>query len=287
MERVIKMSNSPLVSYTKLSPNFSSRNGTKITKITPHHMAGVLSVETCGNVFASSARQASSNYGIGNDGRIALYVDESNRAWTSKNAANDRAAVTIEVSNSATGGDWPVSDAAWKSLVNLCVDICQRNGIKGLTWTGGSDGSLTCHYMFAATNCPGPYLKSRMGQLANEVNAKLNNGYKPQAPSTGGSSTSTPKPSTNTSSNGAHTSSSFGGKYRCTVNSLNIRNKPSMSGAVVGQYTKGKTVILDNTYYIADGYVWGTYIANSGNRRYIAVGKHTGKPEKNDYLVKV
>lgn len=281
------MSNSPLVSYTKLSPNYSSRNGTKITKITPHHMAGVLSVETCGNIFASSARQASSNYGIGNDGRIAMYVPEDKRAWTSSNAANDRAAVTIEVANSYAGGDWPVSDAAWKALVNLCVDICQRNGIKGLTWTGGKDGSLTCHYMFAATGCPGPYLKSKMGQLANEVNAKLNNGYKPQAPSTGGSSTSTSKPSTGTSSNGAHTSSSFGGTYRCTVNTLNIRNKPSMSGAVVGQYTKGKTVILDNTYYIADGYVWGTYIANSGNRRYIAVGKHTGKPEANDYLVKV
>lgn len=188
------MSNSPLVSYTRLSPNCSSRDGARITKITPHHMAGCLSVETCGSVFASSSRGASSNYGIGGDGRIALYVPEDKRSWASSSYANDRQAVTIEVANSATGGDWPVSDAAWESLIALCVDICQRNGINGLTWTGDANGSLTCHYMFKATACPGPYLKSRMGQLADEVNKRLNNGWKPSAPS---GSTSYPVPETN------------------------------------------------------------------------------------------
>ena len=178
------MSNSPLVNYTRISPNSSSRNGTRITKITPHHMAGNLTVETCGNVFASSSRQASSNYGIGSDGRVGLYVDESRRAWTSSNAANDRAAVTIEVANDEVGGNWHVSDAAWNKLIELCVDICQRNGIKSLSWTGDKSGTLTCHYMFASTSCPGPYLKSRMGELANEVNRRLGNG--------GSVSTSTP-----------------------------------------------------------------------------------------------
>lgn len=178
------MSNSPLVSYTKFSPNKSSRNGQRITKITPHHMAGNLSVESCGNVFANPSAQASANYGIGSDGRIGLYVPESERAWTSANGANDRQSVTIEVANSSVGGDWPVSDKAWESLINLCVDICQRNGIKGLTWTGDANGTLTCHYMFAPTACPGPYLKSRMGKLANVVNARLDNGFKPSAPST-------------------------------------------------------------------------------------------------------
>lgn len=168
------MSNSSLVDYVQLSPNCSTRGGAKITKITPHHMAGVLSVESCGNTFASSSRQASSNYGIGSDGRIGLYVDESMRSWASSNYENDRQAVTIEVSNSAVGDPWPISDAAWNSLVNLCVDICQRNGIKGLTWTGGPDGTLTCHYMFAPTACPGPTLKGRMAELANMVNARLN-----------------------------------------------------------------------------------------------------------------
>ena len=156
---MILMSNSPMVVYTKLSPNFGSRNGRKITKITPHHMSGNLSIETCGEVFAPSSRQASSNYGIGSDGRIGLYVDEANRPWTSSSYENDSQAVTIEVANSSLGGDWPVSDKAWKALVDLCVDICKRNGIPKLIWTGGPDGTLTMHKMFAATDCPGPYLE--------------------------------------------------------------------------------------------------------------------------------
>lgn len=167
------MSNSPLVEYIHLSPNCNTRTQ-KITKITPHHMAGNLTIETCGNVFAPSSRQASSNYGIGTDGRIGMYVEECNRAWTSSSAWNDQQAVTIEVANCSTGGEWPVSDAAWESLVDLCVDICQRNDIPELVWTGDSSGSLTTHDMFASTNCPGPYLKSRMALLASEVNARLN-----------------------------------------------------------------------------------------------------------------
>ena len=166
------MSNSPLVSYTAISPNSNARTQ-RITKITPHHMAGNLTVEQCGAVFASSARQASSNYGIGSDGRIALYVPEDRRSWASSSAWNDQRAVTIEVANSSTGGEWPVSDAAWASLVELCADICRRNGIERLEYTGGSSGSLTEHRMFAATMCPGPFLHDRMGQLADEVNAKL------------------------------------------------------------------------------------------------------------------
>lgn len=167
------MSNSPLVSYTKISPNSSSRNGQRIRKITPHHMSGNLSVETCGNVFAPTARQASSNYGIGSDGRIGMYVEEKDRAWTSSNAANDREAVTIEVANSICGGDWPISDAAWDSLVELCVDICKRNDIPELVWTADSNGTLTMHKMFASTDCPGTYLERRMPDLAAVVNARL------------------------------------------------------------------------------------------------------------------
>ena len=101
----MKMSNSPLVQYTKLSPNYNPRNN-KIKKITIHHMAGVLSVETCGNIFANPSRQASSNYAIGSDGRIAMYVEEKNRSWCSSSPANDHQAITIEVSNSTTAPDW-------------------------------------------------------------------------------------------------------------------------------------------------------------------------------------
>ena len=163
---------SPLVCYTAISPNSNPRTQ-PITKITPHHMAGVLTVEQCGRVFASPSRQASSNYGIDSDGRIALYVPESRRSWASSSSWNDQRAVTIEVSDCEAGGDWPVSDKAWRALVDLCVDVCQRNGIPELSYTGDSSGSLTEHNMYAATACPGPYLGARMQQLADEVNARL------------------------------------------------------------------------------------------------------------------
>lgn len=168
------MSNSSLVSYTKLSPNCDHPRNHAIDKITIHHMAGDLSVETCGNLFAKPSYEASSNYGIGSDGRVGLYVDEGDRAWASASPSNDNRAVNIEVANDATGGDWPVSDAAYRKLIDLCVDICQRNGIKALNYTGGADGNLTEHRMFTATACPGPYLHKRMGRIAAEVSNRLN-----------------------------------------------------------------------------------------------------------------
>lgn len=179
------MSNSPLVNYTRISPNRNSPRNQPISKITVHHMAGNLSVETCGNVFAPSSRQASSNYGIGSDGRVGMYVEEKDRSWASSSAWNDHRAVTIEVANDQIGGNWHVSDAAWNKLVELCVDICRRNGMKSLVWTGGKDGSLTCHYMYASTSCPGPYLKGRMAELARTVTARLGGA---SGPSTSGGS---------------------------------------------------------------------------------------------------
>lgn len=167
------MSNSKLVSYTKLSPNCNKPRNRKIDKITIHHMAGNLSVEDCGAGFAKSSRQASSNYGIGTDGRIALYVEEENRAWTSSNAANDHRAVTIEVANDGGAPDWHVSDAALEATIDLCVDICQRNGIEKLNFTGDKSGNLTMHKWFAATLCPGPYLESKFPYIAEEVNRRL------------------------------------------------------------------------------------------------------------------
>ena len=112
------MSNSPLVTYTKISPNSSPRT-VKIDTITIHHMAGNLSVEACGEVFQNTSRQASSNYGVGSDGRIGLYVDESRRAWTSSNRDNDNRAVTLEVANDGGAPDWHVSDAALEATIEL------------------------------------------------------------------------------------------------------------------------------------------------------------------------
>lgn len=176
------MSNSPLVNYTKISPNSSNPRKDTIKKITIHHMAGNLTVETCGNVFAPTSRQASANYGIGTDGRVGMYVEEKNRAWTSSSAANDNQAITIEVADDQIGGDWHVSDKALAKLIDLCVDICQRNGIEKLNYTGDANGNLTRHNMFASTSCPGPYLQSKFPYIAEEVNERLN---ADTAPSTG------------------------------------------------------------------------------------------------------
>lgn len=142
-------------------------------------MAGNLSVETCGELFANRKREVSSNYGIGSDGRIALYVEEKNRSWCSSSSANDNQAITIEVANDEIGGSWHVSDKAYKSLINLCVDICKRNGIKELIFTGDASGNLTQHNYFAATDCPGAYLKSKFPEIAKEVNKRLNNTITP------------------------------------------------------------------------------------------------------------
>lgn len=175
------MSNSSLVVYTKLSPNHSGKRTKKIDTITIHCMAGNCSVETCGNLFANSARQASSNYGIGTDGRIALYVDEANRSWCTSSNANDQRAVTIEVANNGGAPDWPVSAKAYAALLDLVTDICKRNGIKRLVWSTSKNDrvnhlngcNMTVHRDYANKSCPGDYLYNRHGQIAAEVNKRL------------------------------------------------------------------------------------------------------------------
>lgn len=167
------MSNSPLVVYTKLSPNCTKMTGKVNKKITIHHMAGNLSVETCGNVFAPTSAKASSNYGIDSNGRVGLYVNECDRAWTTSSSANDSQAVTIEVANNSGSPNWTVSDKAYATLINLCEDICRRNNIASLNYTGDKSGNLTMHKWFAATNCPGPYLEARFKDIADEVNKRL------------------------------------------------------------------------------------------------------------------
>lgn len=167
------MSNSPLVSYTHLSKHYASPREAKIDTITIHHAAVVkASLKGLGNGFNTS-RVASSNYGIDNDGNIGMFVEEKNRAATSSNKANDARAVTIEVVNSKGAPNWEVSDKAMESLIRLCVDICQRNGIKRLNFTGDKTGNLTMHKYFAATGCPGPYLESKFPYIAQEVNRRL------------------------------------------------------------------------------------------------------------------
>lgn len=167
------MSNSSLVDVVIKSPNCDSPRNDTIQGITIHHMGAVMTAEQCGESFSKAERQASSNYGIDSDGKVGLYVDEADRAWTSGNIKNDSRTITIEVSNSETGGEWPVSDAAYDKLIDLCVDICQRNNIEKLNYTGDLSGNLLIHKMFQATSCPGPYLEARMSDIASKVNERL------------------------------------------------------------------------------------------------------------------
>lgn len=173
------MSNSALISYTQISPNCNIPRKYPISKITPHHMAGALSLQSFGATVAKSSRQMSANYAIDTRGNIGLYCDEANRSWCSSSPANDHRAITIEVANdgdASTG--WHVSDASMESLVNLCVDICRRNpGLAGgLNYTGDARGNLTKHQYFTATQCPGTYLGGKFSWLSQEVNKRLASG---------------------------------------------------------------------------------------------------------------
>ena len=180
------MSNSSLVNMTMLSPNHSGHRNQPITKIAIHHTAGTISAATIGQIFRPTSRQASCNYGIGNDNKIVLCVDEANRSWCTSSSWCDNRAVTIEVANSANGGNWPVSDRTLATLIDLVTDICRRNGIRDCTYTGGKDGVLQKHEWYANTNCPGPYLGSKFSYIASEVNKRLSG----NSSSSGGASTS-------------------------------------------------------------------------------------------------
>lgn len=147
--------------------NYTKGRSTKISQITIHHMAGVMKAKECAKIFQKKGRNGSANYGVGNGGAVGLYVDEANTAWADSDWASNCRTVSIEVSNSKTGGDWPVSDTAYKALVKLVADIAKRNGLGKLV----VGKNLRKHCDFAATACPGPYLKGKMDQLAKDANA--------------------------------------------------------------------------------------------------------------------
>ena len=175
--------NSSLVSYTKLSPNHSGQRTHSIDRITPHCVVGQLTAESICGCFTSTAVQASCNYGIGKDGKIALCVEEKNRSWCSSSSANDQRAVTIECA-SDLNAPYAMTTAVYNSLVKLCTDICKRNGKKKLIWLGDKNKTLnyspksdemvlTVHRWFANKSCPGDWLYGRLGDLAAKVTAQL------------------------------------------------------------------------------------------------------------------
>lgn len=186
--------NSPLVSYTKISPNKTVNRNKAIDVITPHCVVGQCSVETLGNIFAPTSRQASSNYGIGADGKVGMYVEEKDRSWCSSSSSNDNRAVTIECA-SDTKHPYSMNDKVYATLIELCVDICKRNSKTKLVWLGDKNKTLnykpksnemliTVHRWFANKSCPGDWLYERLYDLADKVNNKLSksttNTEKPQ-----------------------------------------------------------------------------------------------------------
>lgn len=177
------MSNSAMVNYIKMSPNFTKMTNKKNVGIIIHHMAGNLSVQTCGELFAKTSRQASSNYGV-NHKDVGLYVDESQRAWTTGSREVDSQAVTIEVANNGGAPDWPIADDTLDTLIKLCIDICKRNGIPKLVWIDDKEsrkhfknGANICYHSdVQATTCPGPTLKKLIVEkIIPTVNERLFN----------------------------------------------------------------------------------------------------------------
>lgn len=188
------MSNSGLVSYTKLSPNYSSgRGGNSIYIFTPHCVVGQVTVERLGEIFADPSRRASSNYGIGKDGRVALYVDEKNRSWCTSSPWNDNRAITVECASDATE-PFKFNDVVYARLIDLLVDCCKRNGKNKVIWFGDKNKTvnykpksnemlLSVHRWFDNRSCPGAWMYARMQNLADEANKRL-----------GGQPTPTPTP---------------------------------------------------------------------------------------------
>lgn len=256
--------NSPLVSYTKLSPNHSGQRTHAIDSITPHCVVGQCSVETLGNIFAPTERQASCNYGIGADGRVGMYCEEKNRSWCSSSYANDQRAITIECA-SDTFAPYAFKDVVYNKLIELCVDICKRNGKTKLLWFGDKNKTLnyqpksdemvlTVHRWFANKSCPGDWMYQRMGDLATKVTAKL-----------GGTTAEPEKPANNTN----YPAVPF--TVKVIIDDLNYRSKPSMEGTVKGQTGKGIFTIVE----VNNG--WGKLKSGAGwiwlgNPQYCTIG---------------
>lgn len=187
------MGNSSLVNCIVKSPNHSGKRTHKIDRITPHCIVGQLSAETIGACFTGEEVQSSCNYGIGTDGRVCLVVDECNRSWCSSSSSNDQRAVTIECASDKVA-PYAMNKAVYDKLIDLCVDICKRNGITKLLWLGGKDNTLsyepkkgeavlTAHRWFANKECPGDWLYALYGELASKVTTKLSAGNEAQQPS--------------------------------------------------------------------------------------------------------
>ena len=282
--KVMEYTNSPLVDCKVMSPNHSGTRTHKIDRITPHCVVGQLNAENIGHCFDYTSCQASCNYGIGTEGRICLIVDEKNRSWCSSSNANDQRAITIECASDTTA-PYAFKDVVYNKLIELCVDICKRNGKTKLLWLGDKDKTLTynpaademvltVHRWFANKSCPGDWMYQRMGDLAAKVTAKL-----------GGATTTEPEKTPDTTMSNFHT---VPFTVNVKIDDLNYRSQPSMKGVVKGHIGKGVFTIVEvnngwGKLKSGVGWIW------LGNPQYCTIGDtvKTSTPTFSPYKVRV
>lgn len=254
------MSNSTLVNCTVKSPNHSGKRTHTVDRITPHCVVGQLTAEGIGGCFTSAAVQASCNYGIGKDGRVALIVDEENHSWCSSSSANDQRAITIECASDTTA-PYAFTSACYNKLVDLCVDICKRYGKKKLIWISDKTKALayapkademllTVHRWFANKSCPGDWMYGRMGALASAVTSKLGDTSVVTAPVT-----DTTQPTQNTTQSYI---------VRVAIDNLYIRKGPGTNYGTNGFTGKGSFTIVAESSGAGSEKGWGKLKSGAG-----------------------
>lgn len=262
---VMGFTNSSLATVRMISPNRTPNRNHAIDTITIHCFVGQVTAKRGCEVFQPSSRKASCNYVVGYDGSIGLCVEEKDRSWCSggtdkkgnpirvngiSGSSNDYQAVTIEVASDATH-PYAITEKAMAALIELCADICRRNGIKQLLWEGDKTlvgkvarQNLTVHRWFANKACPGDYIYERLGDIAAKVNAKLGVSSTPTAP--------------------AVPDSKVPYKVRITATDLRIRQNPSTDAAIVQKAIKPgvHTIVSEATGKGAT--LWGKLKSGAG-----------------------
>lgn len=278
--------NSPLVSYTKLSPNHSGQRTHSIDRISPHCVVGQCTVQTLGDIFAPATRQASSNYGIGKDGKVGMYVEEKNRSWCTSSNANDQRAVTIECASDTTE-PYTMNSAVYDTLVKLCTDICQRNGKKKLLWLADKEKTLayspksdemviTVHRWFANKSCPGNWLYARLGDLAAKVTAALGSAA-PATPATGSNLYRVRKSWADSKSQKGAFSSLENAKRCADENAGYSVFDENGKNVYSGKQTTSSASTEDFTSYLVQVSVSDLNIRTGPGTNYSKTGKYTGK----------
>ena len=242
------MSNSPLATYTRITKNKTSPRNHAIDTITIHCIVGQWTAKQGCDYFATTDRQYSANYVVGKDGSIGLSVDEKDRSWCSSNGTNDNRAITIEVASDTTH-PYAVTAKAYAALLDLVTDICKRNGIKKLVWSTNKNDrvnhrngcNMTVHRDFANKACPGEYLYSRHGEIAAEVNRRL------QGASNGGGVVVTP-PAAEKPTGGTTGATVTPYLVRVKIANLNIRKGPGTNYGATGYIRPGiYTIVAEST----------------------------------------